>query len=159
MPTFTGVDHVTLSVTDLDVSQRFYTDVLDFVFIVDFGEARVFGHRDTGLGLNLVRHAAADGAPFTELHTGLDHIGLLVSDRDELVAWEQRFTDVGVPFTPIRDMPFGHHLNFRDPDNIPLELYVPSPVIVQAYDELRARDVSREEIDARVAEILSGAVS
>ena len=30
MPTFAGVDHLSLTVTDLDVSERFYTEVLDF---------------------------------------------------------------------------------------------------------------------------------
>ena len=158
MTTFAGIDHLSLSVTDLDVSQRFYTGVLDFTFVVDFGEARVFIHRPTGFGLTLIRHAAGDGAPFTELHTGLDHLGLMASTREDLVAWEVRFRDAGVSFTPIRDMPFGHHLNFRDPDNIPLELYVPNALMVQAWEELRERDVPREEVEARVAEVLGSSL-
>jgi hypothetical protein len=62
---------------------------------------------------------AGTGQAFTELNTGLDHIGFPASSREELVEWQSRFEATGVPFTPIRDMEFGYHLNFRDPDNIP----------------------------------------
>jgi hypothetical protein len=36
-------------------------------------------------------------------------------------------------------MPFGHHLNFRDRGNIPLEFYVPNAIVLQGYEELRTR--------------------
>ena len=35
MPSFAGVNHVALSVTDLDVSDRFSTDVLGFRRVLD----------------------------------------------------------------------------------------------------------------------------
>ena len=38
------------------------------------------------------------------------------------MAWEQKFRRLGVTFTPIRDEPLGYRLNFRDPDDIALEL-------------------------------------
>jgi len=59
-----------------------------------------------------------------------------------------------VSYTPIRDLPFGHHLNFRDPDDIPWELYVPSQFIIEGYRELRERDVPSQEIAARVQQVL-----
>ena len=48
MPTFSGVDHFSLSVTDLDRSETFYTTVLGFIRLMDFGEARALLHRPTG---------------------------------------------------------------------------------------------------------------
>ena len=45
-------------------------------------------------------------------------------DLDDLRAWEQRFRESGVEFTPIREAEFGYHLNFRDPDGTALELAV-----------------------------------
>ena len=39
--TFAGVSHVAFTVTDLDASQRFYTEVLDFVVVMDVGYGRI----------------------------------------------------------------------------------------------------------------------
>ena len=44
-------------------------------------------------------------------------------------------------------MEFASHLNFRDPDGIALELTAPYDIKVALLDELRERDISREEID------------
>ena len=154
MPEFAGVDHASLSVTDLDRSERFYTDVLGLLRLADFGTVRVLLHRPTSFMLALVRHDAAHGDRFTELHTGLDHLGFAVSSREELVRWERRLEVLGVEYTPIRDMEFGAHLNFRDPDHIALELSTSNEVLTGWFDELREREMSRDEIDARLAEYL-----
>ena len=58
-------------------------------------------------------------------------------------------------YTPIRDMEFGAHLNFRDPDHIALELSVANAAAAGWFAELRERDIPREEIDRRVAEHLA----
>ena len=155
MPAFTGVDHLTLSVADLDVSERFYCDVLDFSFVIDFGDVRVLLHRASGLMLSVVRHAEGRRVPFSELNPGLDHLGFEAPSREDLQAWEQRLRDAGVVYTPIREMPFGAHLNFRDPDGIPLELSVSSPQMTEWLRELREGDVPREEIRARVEAALA----
>ena len=155
MPTFRGVDHVSLSVSDLDASERFYTDVLDFMVVLDFGHGRVCIHRRTGFVLGLIRHPGGSGSRFSETNTGLDHLGLVAAGREELEAWEERFLAAGVTFTPIRDMELGHHLNFRDPDGIALELYAPNARMAAALHKLRTRDVSRDEVLA-MAEQLAG---
>lgn len=156
MAIFSGVSHVSLSVTDLDRSQHFYTHVLGFVVLMDWGEVRVLIHPQAAFQISLVRHPERDGKPFTELNTGLDHIGLIAASRDELVEWAEHFDAAGVSYTPIRDMPFGSHLNFRDPDDIPLEFYVPNDLVTQGLEEFRTRgDVSPEEVSARVQEALN----
>jgi catechol 2,3-dioxygenase-like lactoylglutathione lyase family enzyme len=154
MPTFAGVDHLSLTVTDLDVSERFYTDVLGFSVVVDFGTVRSLWHRPTGFFLSLIRHDEFSAGRFSELNPGVDHIGFVATDRAELEAWEGRFRRAGVEFTPIRDMPFGYHLNFRDPDGIALEFMAPNALFTAALQELRERDVPRAEIRARVEELL-----
>jgi glyoxylase I family protein len=155
MPGFAGIDHLSLTVTDLDVSERFYTEVLDFRVVMDFGYVRSLWHRESGFFLSLIRHDEGTGGPFSELYPGVDHIGLVAADRDELLAWEDRFRAAGVAFTPVRDMAFGYHLNFRDPDGIALEFMVPNAVMTANLQELRDRDVPREEIRARVEEQLA----
>ncbi len=52
-------------------------------------------------------------------------------------------------------MAFGYHLNFRDPDGIALEFVAPNAVMSAALQELRERDMPREEIRARVEEMLA----
>jgi len=152
MPNFAGIDHLSLSVTDLDRSERFYTEVLGLMPLLDFGTARTLIDRPSGFILGLVRHEGGTAAPFTELTTGLDHIGLTASDRDELAEWERRFDDLGVTYTPIRDMEFGSHLNFRDPDNIALEFSTSNEIMAGWLEELRTRELTQEEIKARVSE-------
>ena len=155
MAEFAGVDHASLSVTDLDRSERFYTDVLGLLRLADFGAVRILVHRPTSFVLGLVRHDAGHDDRFSELHTGLDHLGFAVSSREELVAWQRRLESLGVEYTPIRDMEFGAHLNFRDPDHIALELSTSNDVLTGWFDELREREIPRDEIDTRLEEYLT----
>lgn len=145
MPPFTGVSHVALRVTDLDVSQRFYTEVLDFLLLLDVGFGRVCLHKPTGLTISLIRDQQMGGSRFGSGEIGLDHIGLPAETRDELVAWEERFVSAGVRFTPILDMPRGYFLRFRDPDGIPLEFQAPNDTYAAAMRDLRSRNVPDEE--------------
>ena len=153
MVTFAGVSHVSLTVTDLSVSQRFYTEVLDFVAVLDVGYGRICMHPETGFTLSLMRHEGAHGDRFSELTTGLDHLGFRADSRAELEEWERRFDQHGVSYTPIRDMEMGSHLNFRDPDGIALEFDAPNELARQAQLALAARP-SPEEIAAFVAQHL-----
>ena len=150
MVTFAGVDHVSFTVSDLDASQRFYTQVLDFLLVLDVGYGRIFMHPGTGFTLSLMKHDGARGGPFTELTTGLDHLGFTAASREELEEWERRFDELGVTYTPIRDMEFGYHLNFRDPDNIALELSAPNELLVAAKQALAEGRTSQADITAFV---------
>jgi len=156
MPSFKGVSHVSLSVTDLDQSEAFYTQVLGFMLLMDFGDIRTLLHRSTSFQIALIRHPEGTGRTFTELNAGLDHLGLIAETRAELEEWVTKFDEAEVSYTPIQDMPFGAHLNFRDPDGIPLEFFVPNDIVTAGYRELRERDVPREEIIHRVQEALEG---
>ena len=71
------------------------------------------------------------------------------------MAWERRLEALGVEYTPIRDMEFGAHLNFRDPDHIALELSTSNATLTGWFDELREREIPRDEIEARLAEYLA----
>jgi catechol 2,3-dioxygenase-like lactoylglutathione lyase family enzyme len=153
--TFAGISHVAFTVTDLDVSERFYTEVLDFVTVMDVGYGRICMHPQTGFTLALLRHDGASGGAFTELTTGLDHLGLTAASREELEEWERRFDERGVTYTPIRDMEMGSHLNFRDPDGIALELSCPNDLLLAAQEALRTGELSAEAIRAWVSENLS----
>jgi catechol 2,3-dioxygenase-like lactoylglutathione lyase family enzyme len=128
LPDFTGVSHVGLSVTDLDRSTAWYTDVLGFVMVMPTdapGLRRVLlAHPGSGLMVGLSQHEAGNGAAFDERATGLDHLSMAVADRDELVRWAEHLDAKGVSYSPINDAFYGSVLVLRDPDNIQLELFV-----------------------------------
>jgi len=155
MAAFAGVDHVGLVVTDLDASVRFYTEVLGFVEVMDVGYARLLMHPGTGFVLGVSHPEGARGGRFSELATGLDHLGLTAASREELEEWQRWFDERGVEYTPIRDMEFGYHLNFRDPDGIALEFYAPGPLALAAQEALMAGATSKEQIAEFVAENVS----
>jgi catechol 2,3-dioxygenase-like lactoylglutathione lyase family enzyme len=152
MVTFAGVNHVAFTVTDLDASQRFYTDVLDFVLVMDVGYARIFMHPGTGFSLAVEKHPGAPGGAFSELNTGLDHLGFAAESREELEEWERRFDEHAVTYTPVRDMEMGYHLNFRDPDGIALEFSAPNEAMRTAQRLMAAGGVTEAEIAAFIAE-------
>ncbi len=143
MRVFGAVDHASFSVTDLDRSHRFYSEVLGFVMLMDLGDTRLYLHEKTGFVLGLHRHNESGGRPFSELNTGLDHISFAVS-REDLAAWEERFDAMVVTYTPVREMEFGSHLNFRDPDNIALEFFAADEGVAAALRALAAGELSAE---------------
>jgi glyoxylase I family protein len=124
--TFSGVAHVSLTVTDLERSKRWYAELLGWEEMmagesdgVSFGVGVLPG----GQLLALRQHADGTGDNFDPRRTGLDHLSLDVGSADQLSDWERRFIDLGVSYTPTQDMPYGHVLNFKDPDGIALELF------------------------------------
>jgi glyoxylase I family protein len=154
VPDFAGINHLALTVRDLDVSQRFYCDLFGFLLVLDVGHGRVCIHRGTGFTIALLRPDGASDDRFTPRRTGLDHLGLAVASRAELVQWEQRLQAAGVPSSPIQDLPLGHHLNFTDPDGIALELQAPTAVYAAALVELRSTDLSDDDVRDRAAELV-----
>jgi glyoxylase I family protein len=136
------VDHVALTVTDLEVSERFYTEVLGFVVVMGTPDGRICMQPATGFVLTLLAHRGAPGGRFSELCTGLDHLGLAASSRAELEQWERHFDTHGVTYTPIRDEVFGSHLNFRDPDGIALELSSSNELMLAAQAAMRSGDMT-----------------
>lgn len=155
MPDFGGVDHASLSVTDLDRSHRFYIEVLGFVMLMDLGHARLYLYEKTGFVLGLHQQDESKGRPFSELNTGLDHISFAVN-KEDMAAWEERFDAMGVTYTPIREMEFGSHLNFRDPDNIALELFAADEAVAGALRALAAGELSAEGFAARAQQQVAG---
>ena len=154
MPQFKGINHVAFTVRDLDVSQRFYCDLLDFMVVLDVGYGRVCMHRPSGFTIALLHPDGASGEAFDSLRTGLDHLGLAAESREELVEWEGRFRAAGVRHTPIQDMPLGYHLNFVDPDGIALEFQAPNELYAAALVELRSGGLSDAEVRQRAATLL-----
>jgi glyoxylase I family protein len=123
-----GVSHVSLSVSDLDESLAFYRDVLELPVLVEPFDAVAFEGREAILlagriALNLQAHTANEGAGFDPVRTGLDHLAFHVSERSGLDEWYERLKANGVTCSEVKQVMFGWNLEFRDPDDIQIELF------------------------------------
>jgi catechol 2,3-dioxygenase-like lactoylglutathione lyase family enzyme len=129
-----GIDHIGLTVADVDRSARWYEDVLGFTAMGRHQEVGERGLRKmvfmTCPGLatafGFVSHPSSGGAAFDETVAGLDHLSFRLADIEELDDWVQRLQHWKVEYSLPADStlrPGAKVLVFRDPDNIQLELY------------------------------------
>jgi len=123
--TFGAVHHVALTVADLDRSVRFYTEVLGFQQVAEFGPKRILHNGSVMLGMG--PGAGGQSDRFDEGRVGLDHLSFSVDSRNDLLRALAALDSHGIPHGEISDLPdFGISiLPFRDPDNIQLELTAP----------------------------------
>ena len=128
-PKPSGVDHVGLSVTDLDRSIAFYRDELGALLTVPpFEGYRGFSGRMAVvlLGMTIVdlyEHEANRSERFDPSRTGLDHLALAAESYEEVDAWARWLDSRGIPRSDIRDSSgFGALFDFVDPDGIQIEM-------------------------------------
>ena len=130
-----GFSHVRLTVTDIARSRRFYDDVLGlpvaFELPADADDATreelwwLFGgvvYQVPG-GFFGLRPVAPAADTFTENRAGLDHVAFKLPSRADLDAAAARLDELGIAHAGVKDIGLGCLLEFRDPDNIALELW------------------------------------
>ena len=126
-PKIEGVHHLRLTVSDVERSIRFYTEVFGFEVRMRFGQNSVllFGG-GIGLGLNTPWHEISDEEQrFDEARVGLDHLGFRVNSPDEVRAGAEHLDSLSIPHSGVKPgrLPDSALVVFRDPDNIQLEFY------------------------------------
>lgn len=130
MPTISGFNHISLSVTDPERSAAWYEDVLGFTRHGAGGKAATFRRirmfqPTSGVTLTLTGHDSGSGDAFSELRTGLDHLAFTIGDG-AIGEWKRRFEELGVKHSEIRVLGNGGGaITLRDPDNIQLEVFTP----------------------------------
>ncbi|MHA7286659.1 VOC family protein [Arthrobacter sp. MDT3-44] len=125
--------HVRLTVTDIDASRAFYDALfgLPVAFEVPEGadeatreqlgflyDGVIYQLGDSLLGLRPV----ADDT-FSEDRVGLDHLSFSVDGRQVLDDAAALLDGKGIGHGGVKDIGAGYILEFRDPDNIALELF------------------------------------
>lgn len=127
----TGIHHLTLTVTDLNRSEEFYSTYLGFQKLVELSERRRLfsnGSLVLALTLPLAPENALPGDQFNENRVGLDHISFQVATRTILENAARLFDECRVQHGEIRDLGEGMGIcvmAFRDPDNIQMEFTAP----------------------------------
>ena len=126
MPSVKGFSHIALTVTDSKRSADFYAALFGAQVIDATDDMSPFHVCATdNLMIGCRAHPEAAGDTFDHNRVGLDHLAFAVEDAAELDAWLARVNELGAENSGIVDDPAGLHLNARDPDNIPIEFYVP----------------------------------
>lgn len=133
--TSTSIAHVRLTVTDIERSRQFYESVFDWPVLIeapanaDEATRRRLGFLfggviyDMGGALLGLRPVADDR--FDENRCGLDHIAFRVGSKNELDTAAEHLDEIGIAHEPVKDIGPSYILEFRDPDNIALELTAP----------------------------------
>ena len=130
MPAFPSIAHIAVTVTDLDRSTRWYTELFGTEPVLDEDErAGGFHHTvyplDGGQLFGLHTHPQTSPGRFAEQQTGLDHVAFTCRNRSELQTWASRLDDLGIEHGEIKDAHYGSGLSFRDPDGIAFEFFAP----------------------------------
>jgi glyoxylase I family protein len=131
----TSIAHVRLTVTEIERSRQFYESVFGWPVLFELPDNANEATRkqlsflhggvvyDLGGSLLGLRPAANDR--FHEDRAGLDHIAFRLGNKAELDSAAAHLDEVGVDHEPIKDIGPSYILQFRDPDNIALELTAP----------------------------------
>jgi glyoxylase I family protein len=127
-----ALDHIVLTVTDLERSRRFYSDVLGFTIHTEpdyLGGAYFFVVG--GVEITLVKHdRTRPDDRFSEFRVGLDHLSFVAPDEQALHDLVARLRAANVAtngvevYAPSRK----RYVAFRDPDNIQLEYWLNAPL-------------------------------
>ena len=126
-PDLNGVHHVALICSDYSKSKRFYTELLGLEVVDEnYREARDSWKLDLrapdGTQLELFSFPGAPTRPSGPEAQGLRHLCFGVSD---LEGWIAYLESSEIEVEPVRVDPYtGKRFTFfKDPDNLPLELY------------------------------------
>jgi catechol 2,3-dioxygenase-like lactoylglutathione lyase family enzyme len=134
-----AIHHIRLTVTDIERSRKFYTELLGFEVAVEAPASHdpksdpsypvLWGGVVMAKGSYLLglRPVAAKGDRFDEDRVGLDHLSFNVESRAAMNAAIKLLDERGITRGEVRELTsFGICvLPFRDPDNIQLELTSP----------------------------------
>lgn len=124
------VNHLTLTVSDVERARSFYTGLLGFQNVVDLGPRALLSNGSVVLALGPAPDGlrAIAGDRFDENRIGLDHVSFAVAGRSDLERAVALLDEQGVSHGEIKDLgrDLGMYvLAFRDPDNIQVELTAP----------------------------------
>lgn len=128
IPSNTRIGHVHLKVSDLEVSLKFYVEILGFELTMRYGDQAAFvsaGGYHHHIGLNTWH---SKGAPRAEAKgVGLFHTAIVYPERRDLAVIYKRLMDQNYPLTGAADHGVSEALYLDDPDGNGVELYWDRP--------------------------------
>jgi len=124
-----GLNHVIMTVSDVQRSRAFYGDLLGFDVVVieeDPDKSFFFGCG----GVQFFFFPSRQPLPndrFSEFRIGLDHLSFTATSREGLSEMADKLIAAGVDTKGVEQFPHtgNWYVAFRDPDNIQLEYWLP----------------------------------
>ncbi|MBI5960838.1 MAG: VOC family protein [Chloroflexi bacterium] len=122
-----GINHVILTVSDLQKSKAFYGDLLGFEvkeIPAEYGNLMYFMVGE--ISIWLITHAATPaGDRFSEFRIGLDHLAFTAPNKAALDELAEKLLKAGVNTKGVETFHNNWlYMAFRDPDNIQLEYWM-----------------------------------
>ncbi|MEO6868787.1 MAG: VOC family protein, partial [Ginsengibacter sp.] len=99
-PTTKGIHHIALRCTDMEITKRFYRDVLGFTLALDTPD--IIGFLAGNIILAFKKANARPGEAFTPFNIGLDHIALACETDDELQRVAKELSEAGIENTGVK---------------------------------------------------------
>ena len=124
MPT-PALNHIVLTVSDVERSRAFYADLLGFDITV-MKQGGFYFSNGSVLTFVFASPKPVPNDRFSEFRIGLDHLSFVAASRAELDAIAAKLIAAGVDTKGVEQFaPTGnYYVAFRDPDNIQLEYWL-----------------------------------
>ncbi|HEX8682814.1 MAG TPA: VOC family protein [Ardenticatenaceae bacterium] len=123
-----GLNHVILTISDVEQSRAFYGDLLGFE-VANVGDDPAWGFYFMAGGVAFFLMPSRQPTPgdrFSEFRVGLDHLAFTATSRESLDTFAEKLIAAGVETQGVEQFePTGnYYVAFRDPDNIQLEYWL-----------------------------------
>lgn len=120
-----GIAHVTLTVSDVNQTKKFYEDLFEIEISMD--DAKSFSLSIVGIPCWFVQwDKTTPDDRFDETRVGLDHVAFKLETLDELEKVISRLKDMNVQTAGLQRFADKYpYVAFKDPDNIQTEFFVP----------------------------------
>jgi glyoxylase I family protein len=128
--TFPGLQHVAITVSDLQRSTEWYSRLFGAEPVLDEDEESGDFHHtvyvlEGGMLFGLHTHMGREAKDtFDERRTGLDHVAFALPDSASLEAWGRKLDELGISHGSVKKAHYGSGISFRDPDGIALEFFI-----------------------------------
>ncbi|HWC13375.1 MAG TPA: VOC family protein [Actinomycetota bacterium] len=127
MPQITGLSHLTLTVSDVQASTKWWSDLLGIEKLFEGTEDGIeytVNMHPSGLIMGFRAHdKGRRDDRFDETRVGLDHFALNVTSRAEMDQWVNKLDELGIEHSGVKEVEYGAVITFRDPDNLQAEFF------------------------------------
>jgi glyoxylase I family protein len=125
-PKTPGVHHIALRCMDMDVTKKFYQNIIGLPLAVDTPDIIIFAAGSVFIAFKKADPKQQGDAVFSPFEIGLDHIAITCETEEELHRFANGLATAGVENTGVKldETLQKLYVAFKDPDRIQWEFYM-----------------------------------